>query len=568
MPRPVPPRARRTGSRRGRCPPARCTRAPLPAEAGHLAGRVETLDGRAVGAEGAGVEVGLDAAERLAGEDVQLDADQRARRRVEDAVRGGDPAEAVADVAAGVADALDLGVLGVGVGQLEVAGLDLAPDGSGVQERLVGEPVHPVDELLQVRRRHEVGALAQEGVHRTGRALAEDAFAQEAGAVLGGDVRVLLGAGERELLLDDLLGEDEPRVVVVREAVGGAQVTQGAEGVVAGQAGLGQPAAQGVEPHRGGAGQDADAVSGPDRVPVPHALGVVPHPVAVDQACARLGADVQHPPVDVGGHAGDHLGGRGAQAFGPVAADDVVVAPDASGGDDHGPGGECELADGVAVGGDAAGRAVLGEDGAPDAARRAALHDQVVDAVTVVEGEQPVARGLLRVPHERFDDPGAGAPGDVEARHRVAVPAGPEVAALGPADGGQEGDAVPGEPGALLPRRPLDVGAGPAHRPGVLVLGPVEAGAALPVAPGQVEGVLDAETALLRGVDQEEAAEGPEGLPAEVGRVLLVDQGHPAAPAGQLVRGDQTRQSRSDHDDVGVHGDRPFLFVIDRRRRP
>ena len=45
--------------------------------------------------------------------------------RVQDAVRGGGAAEPVAEVAARVADALDLGVLGVRVGHLQVAGLDL-----------------------------------------------------------------------------------------------------------------------------------------------------------------------------------------------------------------------------------------------------------------------------------------------------------------------------------------------------------------------------------------------------------------------------------------------------------
>ncbi len=474
-------------------------------------------------------------------------------------MRGGDPAQAVADVAAGVADALHLGVLGVGVGDLQVAGLDLAPDPGRVEERLVGQRVHLLDELFDTGRRHEVGALAQERVDRSGRALAEDAFLEEPGAVLGGDVGVLLGARQRELLLDDLLGEDEPGVVVPGDVLGGAQVLQGAEGVVAGEVRPGQTAAEGVEPHRGRSGQDADAVAGPDRVPVPQALGVVPHAVPVDQPDAGLGADVEHPAVDVGRYAGHHLVRRRAEALGPVAADDVVVRADAAAGDDDGLGGEFELADGVAVGGDAAGRGVLGQDRAAHAAGGAVLDDQVVDAVAVVEGEQAVAGGLPGVPDERFDDAGAGAPGDVEAGHGVAVPVRGEVAALGPADGGQEGDAVPVEPGPLLPRRELDVGARPAHGPGVLVVEPVEAGAAPPVAPGEVEGVLDAEAPLLRRADEEQSAEGPEGLSAEVGGVLLVDEGDPPAPAGQFVRGDEAGEARSDDDGIGIHGDRSLL---------
>ena len=87
-PRPGPPGARRTGSRPGTCPPAsgsraprrRRTRPPRPprtARASGAAGRVQHP----------GRQVGLQAAERLAGQDVQPHGDQRARRRVEDPVR-------------------------------------------------------------------------------------------------------------------------------------------------------------------------------------------------------------------------------------------------------------------------------------------------------------------------------------------------------------------------------------------------------------------------------------------------------------------------------------------------
>jgi hypothetical protein len=199
---------------------------------------------------------------------------------------------------------------------------------------------------------------------------------------------------------------------------------------------------------------------------------------------------------------------------------------------------------------------------AAHASGRALLDDQFVDLVAVVEGQQSVARGLLGVPDEGLDDSGAGAPGDVEAGHGVSVSVGGEVTALGPADGRQELDPVPFEPGPLLPRRELDVGARPAHRPGVLVVDAVELRAALPVVPGEVEGVLDAEAPLFRGVDQEESAEGPEGLAAEVGGVLLVDQRDPLAAAGELVRGDQAREPGSDDDDVGIHGDRPFPHTV------
>src|SRR5690606_35226594 len=119
------------------------------AEAGRLADRVQAGDGLAAGAEGAGVEVGLDAAEGLAGQDVELYPDQRAGLRVEEAVRRDGAAEPVAEEAAGVVDALDLRVLAVRVAHLEVAGLDLAAQPGRVEQGLVGESVHLRHELLQ-----------------------------------------------------------------------------------------------------------------------------------------------------------------------------------------------------------------------------------------------------------------------------------------------------------------------------------------------------------------------------------------------------------------------------------
>ena len=87
------------------------------------------------------------------------------------------------------------------------------------------------------------------------------------------------------------------------------QAHQRAQGVEPGEMRRREPAAARVEPQRGRPGQDPDAVPGPDRVPVLDALGVVPHPVAVDQAPAGPFGDSQHPAVDVGGHPGDR--GRG-----------------------------------------------------------------------------------------------------------------------------------------------------------------------------------------------------------------------------------------------------------------
>src|SRR5690606_34361972 len=129
--------------------------------------------------------------------------------------------------------------------------------------------------------------------------------------------------------------------------------------------------------------------------------------------------------------------------------------------------------------------------------------------------EPSLSRRLTAYRLEGGDEPGAGAPRDVEARHAVAVAVGRAVTTLRPPDHGEEPDAALVQPGALLAGRPLDIRLRPAHRPAVLIRQPVEAGRPRPVAPGQVDAVVDPHPPLLGAVDQEEPTEGPPGLTAE-----------------------------------------------------
>ena len=110
-----------------------------------------------------------------------------------------------------------------------------------------------------------------------------------------------------------------------------------------------------------------------------------------------------------------------------------------------------------------------------------------------------------------------------------------------------------GKVGALVAGGELHVGPCPSAGPVVFAIEPVECGAALPVVPGQVEGVLDAQAALFGAVDEEDAAERPVRLTTEIGLVLLVDDGHLLAAAGQFVGGHQAREASADHDDVSIH---------------
>ena len=160
------------------------------------------------------------------------------------------------------------------------------------------------------------------------------------------------------------------------------------------------------------------------------------------------------------------------------------------------------------------------EHRAAHAGDRAVGDDQPGDPVPEAQLDPAGVDGGPHPAGERRDDARAGAPDDVEARHRVAVAGRGVAAALGPADHREEADALLLQPGPLLPRGELQVGLGPL--PGPVVLRAVEAGGAEPVLPGELEGVVHPQPALLGGVDEEQAAEATT-RPARRGR--------PPAPA-------------------------------------
>src|SRR3954453_23573463 len=114
---------------------------------------------------------------------------------------------------------------------------------------------------------------------------------------------------------------------------------------------------------------------------------------------------------------------------------------------------------------------------------------------------------------EGLDDARAGAPGDVKARHRVAMAGCCVSAAFGPANDGEDAVAHLVQPGALLPAGEVDVRLGPLARPVVRLA--VEACGAQPVPTSEFVAVLDAQPAFLRRVDEEQSAEAPERLHAE-----------------------------------------------------
>ena len=290
--------------------------------------------------------------------------------------------------------------------QLAVPRDDLPFQFGQVDERLLGQLVHAVDELGQRPGDHEVGAVPFERLHRSSGAGSHPGQGEP--EVLAGQVGVLLRTGQRELLLDDLLGEYEPGVVVA----GGADGGQRAQRVEPGKVRRREAPPRGVEPQRGRPGQDPDAMPGPDRVPVLDPLGVVPHPVAVDHPGAGPLGDGQHPPVDVLGHPADHPPRYRPEPFRPVLPDQFQVAADAAGRHDHHRRVQFELADRPPR----AARPARGLAGLEDGPARS-VHDpagdgEVVDPVPEPERDQPQAPRPAACPHLPLDgrqDAGPGA---------------------------------------------------------------------------------------------------------------------------------------------------------------
>jgi hypothetical protein len=143
---------------------------------------------------------------------MQAHPDERPGRGVEQAVGPGHPDQAIAKVAAGGPDRHQLRIgwrlaacLGIVVG-------DRCSDTPDIDPGFAAERVHPLHQLLEATRHHEVDTAPLKSFDRPW-ARARDHPLQQEPNVLVGQVRILLGAGERKLAADDRLVEHEPRVV-------------------------------------------------------------------------------------------------------------------------------------------------------------------------------------------------------------------------------------------------------------------------------------------------------------------------------------------------------------------
>ena len=263
---------------------------------------------------------------------------------------------------------------------------------------------------------------------------------------------------------------------------------------------------------------------GPDRVPVVDALDVVPHPVAVDDVAAGLLGDLEHPPVDVRGHAGDDRLRRACRAA---------------------PASSCAR-------GRCRGRSRPRRRSRPSPATRTRRSRRVrtrAPRSSASHGSSTVPRTPTAAPSSTISSstrwrnanstrPRRSPSSTGSAKMRTSSGPVPHVRwkrgtelpcpwrapvpALGPADDRRHAQPEVEQVPPLLARREPDVGLGPLPGPEVLPLA-IEPRRPHPVLQRELVRVLDPHPPLLGAVDEEQPRERPERLAAEVVAVLLLD---------------------------------------------
>src|SRR4051794_19965005 len=172
--------------------------------------------------------------------------------------------------------------------------------------------------------------------------------------------------------------------------------------------------------------------------------------------------------------------------------------------------------------------------------------------MATTEAEQPAGLRLAGAALERLDDAGAGAPADMKPRYRIAVTHRVVAAPFRPADHRKDAVSHGAQPAALFVRRERHIGLGPAPWPVVLVA--IEPGRPDPARQRELVRIPDAEPALLRRIDEEQAAERPERLAAEALLALLVDHDDVLAGVRNLGGCNEAGKTAADHNDIRLVG--------------
>ena len=267
------------------------------------------------------------------------------------------------------------------------------------------------------------------------------------------------------------------------------------------------------------------------RLPMRDTRRIDPHVLQVRERRAGLGRRVVQSAVEVRPDPGEQILRRLAPRVpGPALADLGQVPGTSAAGDDDVFGAGLERADGAL---------------SAHAGDGPAFDDQLVHPVVAVEVDAPtleLANPAQRGGHQA----GAAPPQQVESRDAVAPAV---LGALGPVGDRHETEALCCQPLAHVRDAALDILSGPSDL--VDVLG-FELGVALPVRPGEVERVADADPALFGAADEEDSAERVAALAAQpFTRPSLVDRDPPAL-RGDFGGGDQRADAATG--DENVHG--------------
>src|SRR5258708_1208683 len=249
--------------------------------------------------------------------------------------RGNQP---FAETASRPTDSHDVGICPDRVGDLAIAGDDDSLQLCRVDQFLASQGIHLLYQFGQRLTHKKVHPVLHKCLNRSRRARKRST--QRFRDTATREIRVLLGPRQGKLTFDDALIEQDPRIVIP----GREDVLERPERVKAGEEWNRQTLTTGIQPQRRWPGQNADGMVAPDRREVANAFWVMPHPISVDEVSTAGDDYIQHAPIDMVGDARDQLLRWFAQAFGPVAAHQFMIAADTTRGDNHRLGFESELA--------------------------------------------------------------------------------------------------------------------------------------------------------------------------------------------------------------------------------
>ena len=160
----------------------------------------------------------------------------------------------------------------------------------------------------------------------------------------------------------------------------------------------------------------------------------MPHAIAVDDAAAGRLGDRQHAAVDVVGHARDHVFRSPPQAPRPIPPHQRVIGADAARRNNDCLRFELKGAEDIARTLAAALDIAWLKDIAAHAVDHRTRSRDLIDAVPELERDESSFLAFSHARDERLEHTRPRSPGEMKARHRIAVTGGAATAALRPAD--------------------------------------------------------------------------------------------------------------------------------------